>query len=182
MRRQPSSWTTLFAKLGFARRTRRLISGSRFHRKLRVEQCEDRRMLAPFLVTNTGDGFVNSPGDQPGTLRQAVFDAQLSLEADDTITFDPAVFNTPKTILLTQGELFISQSLTIDGTVDGTGPSQVSLGITIQAYDPTPFDVDHRGDGSRIFNISPSAENTLVEFNSLTLTGGGLFARFALAA
>jgi phage baseplate assembly protein gpV len=90
--------------------------------------------------------------------------------AADTITFDPAVFNTPQTILLTQGQLTITQSVTIDGTIDGAGPSEVSLGITIDAGGG--LDGEGNGDGFRIFNISPSAQSTLVEFNSLTLTGG----------
>lgn len=95
MRSLPRSWGVLFAKLGFTRRNSRFKSASGIHRKLRFEQCEDRRMLATFTVTNTGDGVVNGPGDQPGTLRQAVFDSEVSLEANDKIVFALSLKWTP---------------------------------------------------------------------------------------
>jgi hypothetical protein len=115
-------------------------------------------MLAPFMVTNTGDGIVNSPGDQPGTIRQAIFDAQISLEADDRIEFASNINNA--TIMLTQGELTITQSVTIDA-------SMLEDGITIKAFDPSP----EVGNGTRIFNI-PGFGSNLVTLKRLTLTGG----------
>lgn len=54
---------------------------------------------ATFVVTNTNDNGV-------GSLRQAILDSQNN-NADDVINFDPATFNTPKTITLTNGEIRI---------------------------------------------------------------------------
>ena len=109
---------TLLAKFGFSRtQTRSKLSSHGYNRKLRIEQCEDRRMLAAFSVTNTSDAVVTSPGDAPGTLRQAIFDAN---DADnlggipDIITFDPTFFDTPQTINLAHGELNITEAVTID--------------------------------------------------------------------
>lgn len=76
--------------LGLQRTKRRYAYGGVI-RKLRFEICEDRRLLATFLVTSAADGVVTGPGDQPGTLRQAVFDAN-NLAGDDEIRFsiDPS--------------------------------------------------------------------------------------------
>lgn len=125
-------------------------------------------MLATFSVTNVDDGVVTDVGDQPGTLRQAIFDANETPGAD-TIEFDSSLGG--ETILLTEGQLTISESVTIDATIDGAGPSQELLGITIDASgnDPTPD--DDNGDGTKIFNISGGSSDQ-VEINGLTLTGG----------
>jgi len=65
--------------------------------------------MATFTVSNANDGIVNSPGDQPGTLRQAIFDARLSLDANDVIEFAASLNG--GTVTLTQGELSITDSL-----------------------------------------------------------------------
>ncbi|HKP69514.1 MAG TPA: Ig-like domain-containing protein [Pyrinomonadaceae bacterium] len=54
---------------------------------------------ADFMVLNTNDSG-------PGSLRQAVLDSNVN-GADDVISFDPTVFNVPRTILLTSGEIVI---------------------------------------------------------------------------
>ena len=128
-----------------------------YHRRLQFEHCEDRCMLATFSVTNVNDGVVTDFGDQPGTLRQAIFDANET-PGTDTIDFDPAVFNTPTTINLTLGPLFITESVTIDAT-DGMGNLR-NITITAAA-------------NSGIFNITDFTESAkLVTLVGLTLTGG----------
>jgi hypothetical protein len=62
---------------------RALRSGwSGTYRKLAFEPLEDRRVLATFTVTNLGDAVVTGPGSAPGTLRQAIYDANNSAGAD----------------------------------------------------------------------------------------------------
>jgi hypothetical protein len=52
MRRQPSSWSVLLTKLGFVRKNSGIMERGCFGRRLRFEQCEDRRMLAPIVVNS----------------------------------------------------------------------------------------------------------------------------------
>lgn len=90
---------------------------------------------------------VSSLGDSgPGTLRQAVLDANLNPGAD-VITFQAGLTGT---ILLTTGEIAISDS------VDIQGPGARSLAVDSTA---------------RIFNISGST-SVNVAVSGLTLTGG----------
>lgn len=136
-----------------------------YRRKLRFEKHEDRRVLATFTVTEVGDGAVRGPGGQPGTLRQAVFDANFI----DDGSVDEIVFALPPgedTIRLGRdangvpipqlaraaAELFIADAVSI------AGPGMNAL--TIEAFDPTPT-VDN-GDGSRIFRITVGAESVPV--------------------
>lgn len=117
-------------------------------------------MLAVFTVNNLDDDVVTMAGDAPGTLRQAIFDANAT-PAADTIVFANGLSGT---ILLTEGELEITRSLTING------PGAVQL--VVEAFDSTPD--DDNADGNRIFFIEdglPGA-NISVELNGLTLTGG----------
>jgi CSLREA domain-containing protein len=95
------------------------------------------------------------------SLREAILLAN-TYPSDDTIRFDPALAG--GTILLTMGELLITD----DTTIEGLGASL----LTIDANDPTPD--DNNGDGSRVFNIDDgSASNLLhVSISDLTLTGG----------
>src|SRR5687768_12049683 len=65
---------------------------------------------ATFTVTNTDD-------NSPGSLRWAINVANVNNE-DDVISFDPAVFNTPRVITLTSGELLIRPD-NASGTVRG---------------------------------------------------------------
>src|SRR4051812_12059863 len=53
-----------------------------------AESLEERIALAVYSVGNTADVG-------PGSLRQAILNANNSAHADDTIVFDPAVFSTP---------------------------------------------------------------------------------------
>ena len=123
-------------------------------------------MLATFTVNSLTDTVNFSLSDSEVCLREAVFRAEQD-DTHDIIDFDPAVFDEPTTITLTQGELSITESVTIDGTIDGAGPSNVSLGITIDAGNGTD-QMPNTGDGITILSISSGD----VEIDSLTLTGG----------
>jgi CSLREA domain-containing protein len=75
------------------------------------------------LVTNALDSG-------PGSLRQAIVDANAN-PGPDTISFDPAYFNMPRTITLTTGQLIASDRVTINGpglalaTVSGNNADRV---------------------------------------------------------
>jgi hypothetical protein len=114
-------------------------------------------MLAIFTVTNVDDAVANTP-EAIGTLRQAIFDANAD-DDHDTIEFASSLNNA--TITLTQGRLTITESVTIDGTIDGAGPSEVSLDITIDAQQ-----------NSRIFHVANSSLTGTITLAGMTLTGG----------
>lgn len=96
MRSFSTSWTSVLAKLGF-RRKFNCARRANCQKRLRFEQCEDRRLLAVITVSSDQD---NTIVDGVITLREIVNFANAD-DDPDTIQFDPAVFNTPKTILLT---------------------------------------------------------------------------------
>jgi hypothetical protein len=99
---------------------------------------------ATFTVSNTNDD------DGAGSLRYWINQANLSTD-EDTIIFDPQVFNAPKTITLTSGQISITNSLTINGT----GANLLTISGNNQ---------------SRIF-FSNFSSSTL-SINNLTLTQG----------
>ena len=98
---------------------------------------------ATYTVSNVDDSG-------PGSLRQAIFDANASTE-DDVINFDPIVFASPQTITLTSGEL----TITNNGSLMIGGPT---AGVTISGNNQ-----------SRVFLIHESANATI---SDLTITGG----------
>src|SRR5258706_5516961 len=61
-------------------------------------------LSATVIVTSTAD-------NGSGTLRNAI----AAASSGDTITFDPTIFSTPKTITLTSGKLVIDKNLNIKG-------------------------------------------------------------------
>ena len=78
---------TLFSRvLRGCRNSSATAFGFKAARILRFESLEDRRVLTTFTVTNLGDATVNGPGNAPGTLRQAIFDANAANDPD-TIEF-----------------------------------------------------------------------------------------------
>ncbi len=105
------NWLRSHATIGKSRRrlTRSLKQrGLRMTRKcLRLELLEDRRVLAALMVTSASD-------DGPGSLREAIVFANTMTDADE-INFDASVFATPQTIVLTTGQLTITNPLTING-------------------------------------------------------------------
>ena len=139
-------------------------------RKLRCERLEDRRLLAVVTVDTVED--IVDLNDGRTSLREAIF-ATNTVPGPDEIVFDFGV-DGPTTILLTQGELQITDSLTING------PGAELLTIDASGNDPTPDsthedgDDTNDGDGSRVFSISDGIrQNHLdVVLSGLTITGG----------
>ena len=143
---------------------------------------------ATYTVTNTNDSG-------PGSLRQAIVDANVSTE-DDVINFDPTVFAPPQTITLTSGELTIinNGALTISGpaagaTISGNNQSRVFLiheGANATISDLTItggngvgaiFQDVSIGVGGGILNYrgTLTLNNSTVSGNSTTTGGGGIF-------
>ncbi len=134
---------------------------SPYARRLRCEQLEVRRLLA--LITVTTDQDVVDFNDGVTSLREAIFAANIVPGADE-IQFDFG-HDGPATILLTQGELQITDSLTIKG------PGAELLTIDASGNDPTPD--ENNGDGSRVFVIDDASFSQIdVTFDFLTVTGG----------
>ena len=102
--------------------------------QLDFQSLEDRQLLATFSVTTLADGPVSGPSDLPGSLRQAMFDANANGEINE-INFAAA-----GTIELVSQLPTISSALTIDGanriTIDAGDGVDASFGT---------------GDGFRIF-------------------------------
>ncbi len=130
-------------------------------RRLRVEQLEDRRMLAVLTVQNNlDDTLANLAGDGELSLREAieiannpgtVIDGFVSNDEADEIDFASHFFDTSNTIILAGEELEIHETLTING------PGRELLEI----------DANH---SSRVINFeAPVGELTL---RGLTATGG----------
>jgi hypothetical protein len=156
-----------FLSKGFSRHSNHCSTNARkgsLDRRLRFEYCEDRRMLATFVVNTTSD----TPVLGRTTLREAVAQANL-LDDHDTIEFsiDPSHGMNGATITLTEGELFISDELTIDA-------SMLSNGITIDGVG-NDTDTGSFGNGERIFRVTVSGTLTnpkAVTLRGLMLTGG----------
>ena len=105
---------------------------------------------ANFTVTNTNDSG-------QGSLRQAIADAGVNRQAD-IISFDAVLFSTPRTILLTTGELVIPLESDLNGSaapmsIVGPGPNLLTIDANYQ---------------SRIFR----AENSFCYFAGMTLRRG----------
>jgi hypothetical protein len=137
-----------------------------------------------YTVSNVSDGVVANPGDLPGSLRQAVYDANHHAGADSI------VFNSSLSIIyLTAGELYVTDSVTITGqgpgnTVDGSGTyrvfeihrsggSAISVTITNLTIENGFFD----GSGGGIFDNSENLtlSNCTLGFNSATSNGGAIY-------
>jgi predicted outer membrane repeat protein len=97
------------------------------------------------IVTNT-----NNSG--PGSLRQAVLDANATATAEHII-FD-ASFNSPQTITLTTGDIVLAGSGNANVTIIGPGANLLTVS---------------GNNNSRIFSI---LENSVVNISGMTLTGG----------
>ncbi|MEX2171385.1 MAG: choice-of-anchor Q domain-containing protein [Pirellulales bacterium] len=119
------------------------------HRCLRFEPLEDRRLLAVVTVDTLDDAVDFNDGAI--SLREAIFATNL-VGGADTIEFAPSLTSTgPAKILLTGGELAITDVLTI------TGPGANLLTIDAQQQ-------------SRIFNITANTGDYTI--SSLALTEG----------
>ena len=105
------------------------------------------------------------------SLREAIGLANGSAGAD-TISFDAALYAIKiAKIFLTQGELVINDSLTING------PGSDNLLIDASRVDPTPY--MRNGDGIRVFRIDDGALGTFidVEFIGVDIRGGDVVGR-----
>src|SRR3954471_19727756 len=143
------------------------VGNSLYRRALRYEPLEDRRLLAVVTVDTLADTVDFNDGHT--SLREAIFATNLVAGAD-TINFAPSLTaNGPATILLTQGELKITDALTING------PGASVLTIDASGNDPTPN--LNNGDGIRIFNIDDGnlTHVLVVSIGDLKLTGGDVF-------
>ncbi len=151
----------------------------------RLEVLEDRCMPSTLTVTNPGDDV-----NVAGTLRYDVAHAQ----SGDTILITPALHGAP--IVLTQGELLLTQNVTIVGlpnnpeTISGGGASrvfevasgaQVSLSNLILTdgdgvASPTRSDPNDGGGGALLIDSGATltVRDSTLSGNSATF-GGGVF-------
>jgi CSLREA domain-containing protein len=136
---------------------------SPYRRRLRFEPLEDRRMLS--ITVNTTADVVNI-NDHVTSLREAIFAAN-TVPGADAINFAPALTaGGPAKILLTLGELKITDALTING------PGANLLTIDASGSDPTPN--EQNSDGVRVFDFDDGQDNTQLAdlITGLTLSGG----------
>lgn len=120
-------------------------------RRLMVRPLEARDVPTVVTVTNNLDGPVTAAGQLPGSLRQAVFDANADAAAD-TITIN----NLGAAITLTAGVMKITSKNIV---INGPGSALQSI----------------NGNGStRIFEINDKsqASNAVVNVSGLTITNG----------
>jgi predicted outer membrane repeat protein len=133
--------------------------------RLALEPLEARRLLALVTIDTLADAV--DAGDGVTSLREAIL-ATNQAAGPDEIDFAASLTSPggPATILLTQGELAITDSLTI------TGPGADLLTLDASGNDPTPD--SNNGDGSRVLNIDDAnAANLLdVSIGGLALAGG----------
>lgn len=126
----------------------------KFLRRLSVCLLENRTVPAAFTVTNNSDSVVTGPGQLPGSLRQAIFDANADANPDaDFITIGAIA----SPINLSAGAYKITaKNLTI------TGPGSVALTI-------------NGGNASRVFEIRDNPFEGIhiqCDISGLTITAG----------
>lgn len=173
---------------------KRLGIQSKHARKLSLERCEDRQMLTPFLVNNTGDFVDANPAVT--TLREAIADANTN-PGPDTITFDPTVFATPQTITLTAGELNITDSVTIDaegqGVIVNAGGSSTVMEVNLFSGEEATIDglTLTNGFSNTFFGVAGLGfsgrgtlllKNTTLSNNESEFGTGGLYADIGTGA
>ncbi len=142
-------------------------------------------------VTNTNDSG-------PGSLRAAVAQANSVVGAADVIVFDPAYFAVPRTIVLTSGQLSITDPVTVSGpgagrltvsgnsasrifSIDGPGSMAVTIsGLTLTAGKPVVSQTDSAGGGAILSadeNLTVAdcvlADNTAVTYGGAINAAGG---------
>lgn len=103
----------------------KLGSRSALRPRLAVRSLEGRWVPATFMVSNLLDGPVNASGDLPGSLRQAIFDAN-ALAGNDVIDLSGLVGTLP----LSAGQFSITDHVSLVGpgagqmTIDAVGASR----------------------------------------------------------
>lgn len=127
--------------------------------------------FAPLIVVNLNDSA-------PGSLRQAIADAQPG----QTITFDPGLAG--GTILLTSGPLFFDRSLTVSGlgvnqlAISGNHASrilEIFPDITVTIEDITIRDGEEDSLGGGIYNAGTLTLNRAWVHGNMAGSGGGIF-------
>ncbi len=114
----------------------------------RLEILEDRTLLSANIYVVNLAGDAGSGSGLTGDIRYCITQADQSANAGSTITFDTAI--TGSTIMLSHGELVISDTMTI------TGPGASSLTLS-------------GNNASRLFDVVSGGSLTLEQ---LTLSGG----------
>ena len=174
-------------------RNRRLAQRSSQSNSHRFEALEDRRLLATLTVGNSLDlvdgdtssvaALISSPGADGISLREAIV-ASNNTDGADTITFDSLVFTggTDSLIRLTNGELEITDSLTIDASnaVDVTITGDANGDDVTDASFITNVGASFGGiagaaddlldDNSRVLSFAAPGGTLLLD--GLTVTGG----------
>lgn len=170
---------------------RNVLRNTRKNRaRLLLQGLEQRDVPATFTVTNTSDGPVLNPGDLPGSLRQAIFDANAN-PGVDLIDFD-STFSTPQVIALSGGSLNITDSLnltgpgtanlTIDGAanfrhfkIDGTGTITVTMsGMTLFNGKTSTTATADRGGSILVQDEIVNISNVVFQNNLAGARGGAI--------
>ncbi len=138
---------------GPRRRRRDRPGGFRGRYRPELQALEQRRLPSTFTVTSVADDGSN------GTLRWAVLSAD-SAGGSNTVTFDPTVFDTPRTIALAGGELILTS-----GTITIDGPGAGLLTVNGEQFDRV-FLIDS--------GVTASISGLTIAGGSAT-TGGGLY-------
>jgi hypothetical protein len=127
-----------------------------FRQRLTFEPLEARQMLAVFTVMNLNDAAVTAADQAPGTLRQAIFDAN-ALPGADVVQF--------------AANLSGSVQLSVVGdTVEGSSAFVVSSAITIRGNsNGITLQRGLLAPDMRMFRVTSAGNLTL---ESITITGG----------
>jgi len=134
-----------------------------------------------FIVTNANDSG-------PGSLRQAILNANALVPSLDQITFDPTFFATAKTITLTSGAMGISDPVNIVGpgaskvTVAGNNGQIFTMngatGFSVTMSGMTLSGAVANGDGGAVNNTNANAtfNDMVFDSNNATANGGAIYA------
>ncbi len=139
--------------------------------------------MATFTVTNLNDSGA-------GSLRQAILDANdpVTNPGADTITFADSL--TGQTVLLTSGELVITDDLTIDGDLNNDGLPDLTVQRDESAPDFRIFTIDDGNavpdkavalDGLTITGGRIALDRDFIADNAEDLAGGGILSQESLA-
>lgn len=126
------------------------------HCRLSFEQLEDRHVLATIVVTTLIDAAVTGPDSAPGTLRQAIYDANVAADVD-VIEFAPDLVGSVN-LALAEDTLFGPTALVVSTPITIRGNAN---GIAIARDTSTSV--------LRLFQVTAGASLTL---DSITVTGG----------
>jgi CSLREA domain-containing protein len=146
---------------------------SLYRRRLRYEPLEDRRLLAVVTVTTLADTIDFNDGQT--SLREAIF-ATNTVPGADTIDFAPSLTaGAPASLVLTQGQLTISDALTISGpSADLLTIKPGSSGTIFNISDGSAALIDVGLSGLALIGTStspfPTADHAITTAENLTVT------------